>query len=209
MIKQVKLGAQVWAQDENVGTVEQVVVDPAERKPGYLVIRRGRVRSRQIVVPVDLVSDVSPEQVTLEVSANVLEEFPDYESIEQKGTYARSAVVGFPRPVATHTPISNNGYMALRKRAVPEDNVGVERGMQVVDATGARVGRVHGLILDGNSRSASHIVLRQVERLSSVYRLVPVDLVADVQEDRLWLHISSDHVQGLAIYEMDKGQLDN
>jgi hypothetical protein len=98
--------------------------------------------------------------VTLEVNADVLEEFPDYEPIKHKRGYAKPIAVGFPRPVAIHTPISNDGYIVLRKRAVPVDNVGIERGMQVVDAAGSRINRVHGLILDGNSCTASHAVLQ-------------------------------------------------
>jgi len=36
---------------------------------------------------------------------------------------------------------------------------------------------------------------------SPVYWLIPVDLIADVQVDGVWLHISSDHVQGAAVCE--------
>lgn len=153
------------------------------------------------MIPVSLVSDVSPDKVTLEVTADALDGFPNYESTEQKGTYEETTAVGCPRTVQTYTPASNAGYMALRKRSVPDSNVGVERDMNVVDVLGAKVGRVHGLNLEGSSRRASHIVLRQVERLSPVYRLIPVDLVADVEEDSVELCISSDYVRGLPVYE--------
>ena len=96
--------------------------------------------------------------------------------------------------------------MVLRTRSVPEGNVGVERGMEVVDPAGSQVGRVHGLTVDPASRTASHIVLRRGPPVSPSYRLLPTELVADVREDRVKLNISAEHVDGLPPYEPNPKQ---
>jgi hypothetical protein len=199
MERQIELGARVRAEDGAVGTVEKIVVDPEERKPGYLVVKRGRGRARQIVVPVSLVADVSGENVTLDTSRRALESFPDYEITVRKGEYQKPIPVAGPHPVAVYAPPTNRGYMVLRQRNVPEASVAVEKGMDVVDATGLGVGEVHGLVAKTGSRKASHLVLRQAHPLESPDRLIPVDLVASVEDGAVRLRITVDHVNGLAV----------
>jgi len=201
MEKQIELGARVRAEDGEVGTVEKIVVDPEEHEPGYLVVKRGRVRPRKIVVPVGLVTNASPEEVTLATTRQALESFPDYEVTVRKGEYRKPIPVGGPRPVGIYTPPTNAGYMVLRQRSVPEASVGVEQGMDVLDVAGLKVGQVHGLIADPESRQASHLVLRQPHPLMPRDRLVPADLVADVREGEVHLRITAEHVSGLGSYE--------
>jgi len=201
MEKQIHLGARVRAEDGEVGTVEKIVVDPEEREPGYLVVKRGRVRPRQIVVPVNLVTDVTPEEVTLATTRQALESFPDYEVTVRKGEYRKPVPVDAPRPGAVYTPPANAGYIVLRQRSVPEASVGVEQGMDVLDIAGLKVGQVHGLIAELESRQASHLVLREPHPLRPRDWLVPADLVADVREGEVHLRIPAEHVSGLEPYE--------
>ena len=200
MEKQIELGAHVRAADGAVGRVDKIVVDSDEREPGYLVIKRGRVRPRKIVVPVSLVSDVSGDDVTLDTSREALRSFPDYEVTVREGEYGKPVPVAGPQSVAVYTPPTNRGYVALRQRSVPEASVSVERGMDVVDAADLGVGEVLGLIAETGSRRASHLVLRQRHPLEERERLVPVDLVAAVQGDTVQLRITADHLRGLAGY---------
>jgi hypothetical protein len=129
-----------------------------------------------------------------------LDQFPDYEVTVRQGEYRRPVLVGSPRPVKAYTPASNKDYVVLRQRGVPHTSIGVEQGMEVLDITGLKVGNVQGLVVDGESRQATHLVLRQSGPLAWQQWLVPVDLVADVGAGRVHLHISSEHVAGLAPY---------
>lgn len=75
------------------------------------------------------------------------------------------------------------------------------RQSAVLDASGLKVGQVHGLILESEGRQASRIILRHQEPLAAPrYRVVPADLVADVQAGEVHLCISADHVYGLGAY---------
>jgi sporulation protein YlmC with PRC-barrel domain len=200
MEKRVELGTQVWTLDGEAGTVDKIVTDPQGRRPSYLVVKRGRLQQRRIVVPVSLVADVSAEGVALETTRPALDQFPDYEITVQHGEYRRPVPIGAPRPIGAFVPASNKDFMVLRQRSVPDTSISVDEGMEVLDATGLRVGQVQGLVLDSDSRQPSHIVLHQSGPLASQHRLVPVDLVARVREDRLQLHINSEHVAGLEPY---------
>jgi sporulation protein YlmC with PRC-barrel domain len=207
MSKRIELGDGVQAVDGRVGVVEKVIVDPDERKPGYLVVKRGRVRPRRIVVPVGLVDEVAAGQVTLSLTRAALDDFPDYEVTEQHGTYEKPMPVGPRRPVATYTPPSNAGYMVLRQRTVPEAAVPVEKGMAVKDDKGMLVGRVVGLLLDHERRTATHILVQRPAPMTVATPatmqtfVVPVELVKAVQEGQIQLRITRWHISGLAVFE--------
>jgi sporulation protein YlmC with PRC-barrel domain len=202
MTKQVQLGARVRAIDGDVGTVAMIVVDPGGRRPGYLVVKHGRIppRQRQIVVPVGLVEDVTPDEVILATTREALHGFPDYEITVQKGIFEKPVPTGGYIPTGTYTPSSNDGYMVLSQRSVPEHTVGVEQGMTVMDAAGVKVGYVHGLILNSDSRQASYLVLRYSRPLTMRILLIPVDLVADVKDGEIHLYIADEHMYGLELY---------
>ena len=207
MKKRIELGYSVKAVDGRVGVVEKVIVDPAQREPNYLVVKRGRIRPRHIVIPVSLVADVSAGQVSLSIMRDALDDFPDYEVTERHGKYEKPVPVGSQRPVAAYTPPSNRGYMMLRRRNVPESAIPVEKGMVVKDAKGLRVGRVEGLLLDDERRVATHILLqrpapRTVSTPATMQQfIVPVELVEDVQEGEIHLRITRWHISGLAVYD--------
>lgn len=208
MEKQVELGARVWAENKMVGVVEKIVVDPAHHEPGYLVVKQGRIppRQRHIVVPVSLVSEVSPEAVTLATTPEALTSFPEYEVTVRKGEYQKPIPLGYPRPYGLSTPVSNQGYMVIRTRSVPETTVSVEQGMAVRDATGRQVGRVHGLTLDSDKRQASHIVVRLPKLLADRDRVIPVDLVGNVHSGSVHLRITAAHVGALTLYQPEEAE---
>jgi len=207
MNKRIEMGDSVQAVDGRVGIVEKVIVDPDERKPGYLVVKRGRLRPRRIVVPVSLVEEVAAGQVTVSVTRAALDDFPDYEVTERHGRYQKPVPVGGHRPVATYTPPSNRGYMVLRRRNVPESTVPVEKGMVVKDADGMRVGRVVGLSLDSKDRMATHILVQcpapmTVSTPATMQQFIlPVELVKDAQEGEIQLRITRWHISGLAVFD--------
>jgi sporulation protein YlmC with PRC-barrel domain len=201
MKKKIKLSSRVWAKNEKVGMVTKIVVDPETHEPGYLVVKRGRIRLRHIVVPVSLVSDVTTEGVVLDTPADVLDGFPDYEMTVQKGEYHKPVPIGSPRPYAFYEPPSNQGYMALRQRTVPDTTVSVEKGMAILDSTSLKVGRVDGLVMDSEKQQAIQILLRQPGPGNTRHRIIPADLVDNVRGGAVHLRIRAEHVNGLGFYE--------
>jgi sporulation protein YlmC with PRC-barrel domain len=206
MEKRIELGDSVRATDGRAGVVAKVIVDPGEREPGYIVVKRRRFRSRHIVVPVSLVDEVSAGQVNLSMTRAALDGFPDYEVAERHGRYEKPMPVGPHRPVAVYTPASNRAYTVLRRRNVPESAVPVEKGMVVTDASGMRIGRVAGLSLDRGRRTATHLLVQRPAPMTVATPatmqqfVVPIDLVEDVREGEIRLRITRWHLSGLAVY---------
>lgn len=200
MERRISLGMPVEAEDGEVGTVNKVVVDPEGREPAYLVIKQGTIMTRDVVVPVSLVRSVSQEKVILAMTQEALDDFPEYEVTVRKGRHPTPIPVGRPYPVGTYTPDSTTPFTVITQRSVPEDNIAVEKGMDVVDAAGEKVGQIQGLVAKPESRQVTHLVLRQPGPPRSRDRLLPVDLVEDVRSNAVHLRISSDHVAGLQPY---------
>ncbi|RIK50800.1 MAG: hypothetical protein DCC57_11385 [Chloroflexi bacterium] len=201
MEKQLTPGMAVHCSDGEAGRLEKIVGEPDERTPAYLVVQRGRpIRRRHIVVPVSLVRDVAPDRILLDTTLQALETFPDFEvTVAQRADPA-------DLPAAPLHPLFWPAYrdqaaIIFRARSVPETSREIRRGMPVYDNAGAQVGQVAGLLVDDETRQASHLVLNRKGPRAADPRLVPVDLVDYVVRDDIYLRIGQDQVVGLTVYQ--------
>lgn len=197
-IKQLKLGVQVDCLDGKAGKVSKLIADPESRRAGYLVVKMGVLRRREVVVPVSLVSEVTPEKVLLGITRKTLNDFPDYEITVRKGSYEKSFPASHPRPIGFYTPPANEGYLALRQRSVPDKSVAVKQGMLVRDRCDDPIGKVKGVILEAEDRSGEYIVFRNDH--TSVLHLIPAALVEAVSSTGVKLHIDARFADGLPTF---------
>ncbi len=73
-------GAKVISQDEqHVGNIEQVVVEPEEDRATHFVIHGGLFSERKLV-PVLWISRIEEKEVYLSISAALLERLPEYKA---------------------------------------------------------------------------------------------------------------------------------
>lgn len=176
--KALQVGIPVLALDGEAGRIARIVIDPQDHQPTYLVVKIGRgMRRREIAVPVSLVASASAETVSLSVTRDALEDFPDYEVTVRERRYEKPFPVG-RLPKQAYTPATNSGYLVLRQRSVPEQSVAIAKGMPVRDRAGLPVGTVEGLILDHEEREGKYIVFRSDP--FSPLRLIPAPLVEAV-----------------------------
>lgn len=200
MNKLLKLGTKVRTRDSTAGRVSKIITDPKSHQPTYLVVKRGHLFPKQVVVPVSLVSDVTLEEVELDTTQEALAAFPDYEVTLPTGTYEKPFPAPRNRPAAIYTPPANKGFMVLRQRSIPEESVPVEKGMIVRDCEGYQVGKVEGLVLDAEQHQGKYIAMRREPPFSDL-QVIPVELVADAQEGEIHLHITAKQAEGLAAYQ--------
>ncbi len=199
MERELTLGAKVRASDGEAGELSKIITDPRSHEPTYLVVKRGRLFPREVLVPTSLVTEVTEQEVKLDLDKEALDGFPDYEITVQKGEYRKPLVGGFGRPRGVYTPPSNSAFMVLRQRNVPEHSVEVTAGMAVRDARGVGVGTVEGLLVDPDRRQGSHLVVRPSGR-PSPSRVLPVELVAEVDDSGVALRLERDQIEGLPIF---------
>jgi hypothetical protein len=193
--KQLKLGMQVYCLDGKAGKVTKIITDPVDQQPTYLVVKLGRLRGRQVVVPVSMVRGITPESIELKLSRDALADFPDYEVTVRVGEYRKPMPIGYPRAIAVYTPESNRDALVLRQRNVPEGSLEVKKGMQVLDLCGDKVGVVEGILVSQEERKGKYIILRNAQ--TSLRQLIPAELVADVKADTIHLSIDGKYIPGL------------
>lgn len=70
----------ISADDEHVGDVERIFVDPDSNKTTHFLISQGLLFKDRKLVPVNWVKSVEEDKVHLAVSAQLLERLPSYES---------------------------------------------------------------------------------------------------------------------------------
>jgi hypothetical protein len=75
-----KEGATVKTRDNHhAGKVEQVITAPGSRQVTHIVVSEGLLNKSRKVIPIDWVDKIDEDQVTLAVSAEVIERLPVHE----------------------------------------------------------------------------------------------------------------------------------
>src|SRR5436309_1374760 len=98
---QFQAGADVLnANDEKVGKVDRVVLDPRSKEVTHLVVRKGALFKTDKVLPVGMVASTDPDRVRLRPDAEALAGLPDFEE--------------------THYVAADNGVGSQTSRAMDE-----------------------------------------------------------------------------------------
>src|SRR4030095_8149634 len=75
-----KSGVDVYSSDnEKIGTLHRVVMDPKTREVTHIVVKEGFLFTEDKVVPMDLVGSVTEDRIALQGSKEHLDELPQYE----------------------------------------------------------------------------------------------------------------------------------
>lgn len=196
MLQELKPGMKVHAGDGEAGKLSRIVTDPKTRQPSYLVVRRGRLRPREVLVPASLAERADDDGVWIAAGVADLDGFPDYEVTVRKGTYERPVPLGAPRVSMVKVPPENSGFLVLRQRNVPERSVTIEKGLPVLDRHGDQIGTVQGVVVDPEKREATFLTVTPARPASPTF-VVPVLLIADAGPDHVRLDVEQEHLEGL------------
>ncbi len=77
-----------------------------------------------------------------------------------------------------------------------QEPVEIKRGMTILTKDKQTAGRVAAVVLEDDSQNITHILLAHL-RLTSDYRLISIDLIQQVSEEVILLHIDSEAVARL------------
>jgi sporulation protein YlmC with PRC-barrel domain len=175
----IDIGARVRTRDgKSVGEVHRVVVDLDDKAVVSLVVLAGRLLSRDVLVPIDFVERATPDEVTLRLTADELDQLPNFEWNE----------ILAPPPVWTLAPIYPDGtaYVPIRQRKrLGRTQVDLTPGTRVW-ATDGEIGRVDEVELDEFGELDAFWV-----RAGGVFAYdvrIPVEWIARADEAGIYLH---------------------
>jgi uncharacterized protein YrrD len=212
---QLKKGADIYtAEDERIGSLDRVVLDPRSKEVAAIVVRKGGLLGEDKVVPMSLVGTVTDEgRVNLRPGAGDLEELPNFTETEYvpSGLHAApgrddEAVYWYPNagftawgvPAAVNPPVPE--YLVETSRNIPEGTVALKKGAQVLSSDDERVGNVEEVLTEPETDRATHIVISEGLLLKDK-KLVPVHWITSVLEDRVLLGVHSGVIENLSKYE--------
>ena len=89
----------------------------------------------------------------------------------------------------------------LQPQGAPEP-VAARRGMTAVDTAGCPAGTVAGILIDGLTGSATHILIAR-DMVAGDYRLVPVAQVARLDAETIHLNLPAADLTNLPRHEQD------
>jgi uncharacterized protein YrrD len=221
----IKEDAAVYTIDEEqIGQVNRVVIDPRSGEVTHLIIRKGTFFTEDKVIPVDFVKDTSEDRVELVKTKDDLGELPDFEEIHYvspdqselsrtgfRETQARpyywypaQGQFGWHHPYPaypSHAYVPYEMYDSTHvERNIPEDTIPLKEGAPVYDAENDHIGDIESLRLDPESNRVTHILISK-GLLSKTRKLVPTMWIQYVDEDRVTLVVGSHFIGSLPDYQ--------
>ena len=79
-----------------------------------------------------------------------------------------------------------------------------QKNATVVAANGQEVGSIERVVLSPESKMVTHIVVRKGSLLNRVDKVVPIDLIADITEDRIVLSDEAGDLESLPPFEEER-----
>jgi uncharacterized protein YrrD len=215
-----KEGTAVYSSDnEQVGHIDRVVLDPNTKTVTHVVVRQGFLFTEDKVVPIGLISKATEDRVTLRHPADQLE-LPEFEETHYlPGNYYnedRSAMprpVGYAYPLFAYPPLGTAwwGYPGYRgypftapnietERNIPDSTVPLKEGSAVIADDGERVGTIERIFTDPSSKRATHILISR-GWLFTTEKLIPTSWIERMVEDQVRLSVGSEALERLPDYQ--------
>lgn len=196
-------GYRAEATDEpDAGTVSGAVYDRGTWELVAVIVRRGALATRDIVVPAGSVVGLAPDLVTLSITTEEMEGGEDFrlqrlispeQDFQPPGAHADQpgAVVG-TAPVIAGDPlnpftVSATPTVVETVANVPEGTAPLVLDQTVVTSDGVELGGVAHLVYDGDALSGIAV---DSERPFGSGRIVPVGLIAEAGADQVLLSVN-------------------
>ena len=214
---QFKKNAEVLtSNDEKVGRIDRVVLDPKSNEMTHVVVQKGFLFVKDKVVPLDCVESATEERVELKEGCDDPNEFPDFEethyiSVEETGGSEARGHDGFDK-LAWYYPVPGGAWWRQRSLAnpgiskppyvrktevnIPEGTVALEEGAKVVSSEGEHVGNIERVYADEEEQRVTHLLISK-GLISKSRKLIPSMWVDSVREDEVRLSIGERFVEKL------------
>ena len=202
---------------EEVGRINRFILDPATNEVTHVVIQKGWLLPEDKVVPFHMI-DSDEDRVVLSEAID-FDELPSFEEtyfvradddIENMGP-ARDPVYRYTPGYYWYPIHPGLGYAGLgpgynvlppmeTKRNIPEHTVALKEGTDVISSDGEHVGDVERLFVEPDSSQTTHFLISQ-GLLFKDRKLVPIDWVTSIEEDKVHLAVPSRLLERLPAYQ--------
>ncbi len=221
---QIETGAHVYnANNEKLGHVDRVVVDPHTKKVTHLVVRKGFLLKTDKVLPIDWVAAAEGDRISLTPDAAGLDDLPNFEEKHYirsddtaamaeadgvtLGAQAAPNLIWYPPAMGVYPGPGVSGavatprvrYVKTLEENIPENTVALKEGARVLSADGEHIGNVEQLIVNGDTKEVTHFLVKE-GLLFKTHKAIPADWIGETFEEELHLVVDSRLLNGLPDY---------
>ena len=212
-------GVHVFTADgQQVGKISRFVVDPATNEVTHIVVQKGWLLPEDKVVALQMVSAATEEKVVLSVDMDDFDHLPPFEEEYFVRTadddmraagyatsknfpaycwYPPQGYPGYPTFTLDYHPMST---MVTTRRNTPEETIPLKDGANIISADGEHVGNIERLFIEPGFNRATHLVIKY-GTLFKERKLIPTHWVKSVEEDKVYLNVSSQLLDSLPSYD--------
>jgi osmotically-inducible protein OsmY/sporulation protein YlmC with PRC-barrel domain len=223
-----KIGTPVLSRDEReIGKLKYLVIDPDDETISNLVVEKGLLLRKDVVVPVSWVVKADEERIFVNATASEVDSLPEFREVDYRQPDPTA------RPIAGHQPselrIWDRPYInPVRPDAGParpilvrserpwveykgflgvnDDEVLLKRGQPIYASDGQRVATLDHVVADDETHRIQELVVHRghwLQRGEDV--VVPADAVSSISHDEIRLSLSRDELDQLARYRAPMG----
>lgn len=212
---QFKEGASVYTpENEKVGDISRVVIDPATKEVTHIVVQKGFLFTEDKVVPMSLVGPATEERVTLRMDEGEFDDLPNFSETHYLNVDSRirsgEEVGGRIYPTYYYPPVgawwrgplgmySMPVYIKRTEKNIPEGTVAIEEGADVIGSDGEQLGDIERIFTDPQSDRATHILISE-GLIFKDKKLVPTNWISTIQNKKIFLSVDSELVEDLPEY---------
>jgi sporulation protein YlmC with PRC-barrel domain len=198
---QIPIDVEVQCTDGVVGHTSAIIVDPATKAVTHVVVRGKGTLLGEYLVPLDMVDQATPHAVYLRWNREKLEAAERFDKavVVDDGGIAGGAGMIWPYAGVDDVNFgAPSPSMFVQVEQIPGSEVAVHVGAHV-DATDGRVGKVDEFVIDRESGTITHIVLRHGHLWNKEEISVPVSAIDHIADDIVYLKLDKDAVAALPL----------
>lgn len=203
------------ADEEKVGKIDRVVIDPSTREVSHLVVEKGFFFPEDKVIPVSLVAEANEDQVLLRetkedlslqhfvetefIPVETLDSREDRDVTTYRHPYYAYPAIGTRASWGTgwfYDPLFNTRTAEVTERNVPDDAIALNEGAKVYSYDGEHVGEIEAVYTTDEENRITHFVISR-GLLFEDYKLIPVFWVTKTEEEKVQLGVKSDTLASL------------
>lgn len=196
-----KKGVNVFSSDnEKVGTLDRVVMDPKTKEVTHIIVREGFLFKEDKVVAMDLIGSVTDERIALQGSKEHLDELPDYEEThyvprdaavdDDMSTLYWNPPVDIGGGYGRYAFFPQSQFLRRTEKNIPDGMVALAEGAKVLSEDGEQVGNIETLVTDPKEDRVTHLVISSGLLLKE-RKIIPAHWLSSVNDDEVHLSVES------------------
>jgi uncharacterized protein YrrD len=211
---QFKQGVRVYtSNNQTVGMVDRVVIDPLTKEVSHIVVRKGNLFSEDKVIPISLIANAIEDRVTLQedgINFQALQPFEEIHYIPVVANEDEEPDTDNPRYVVPLYPYQSLGstsvnyavtpYTTEIERHIPDNTVALKEGAHVISADDKPIGKVERLFVDPRNHHATYLVVSH-GLFFKERKLVPTTWIKSVSDDKVQLSVKAHILDTLADFQ--------